>query len=167
MDDGLKQRLVGAIVLVALAVIFIPMIFNDAKLGPEDIRVAIPPRPEVPLLEIKKPKVLTRQAEKQQELTDAKEETPAVAEQPPEILPNSWTLQLASFQERANADLLRNRLRESGYKAYVKFRPHEQPPLARVFVGPELDRKILDKYKQDLQKQFKLEGIVVRFMQDE
>ena len=45
MDIRLKQRLVGAIVLVALAVIFIPMILQN----PEQIPVpdaAIPPRPD-------------------------------------------------------------------------------------------------------------------------
>lgn len=29
MDDGLKQRIVGAIVLVAIAMIFLPMLFDD------------------------------------------------------------------------------------------------------------------------------------------
>lgn len=49
MDSGLKQRLVGAVVLVALAVIFLPMLLDGSgareRLN-EDI--AIPQQPEAP-----------------------------------------------------------------------------------------------------------------------
>lgn len=49
MDSGLKQRLVGAVVLVALAVIFLPMLLDGSgareRLN-EDI--AIPEQPEAP-----------------------------------------------------------------------------------------------------------------------
>ncbi len=166
MDDGLKQRLVGAVVLVAIAVIFIPMIFSDAKLTPEDIKVTIPPKPQPPVVEIKMPeKPKTPKPEKQAVVQE--ESNGQVDDKHAEILPESWSLQLASFQERDNADALRDKLRASGYKAYVQFRPHEKPALARVFVGPELDRARIDKYKSDLHKQFKLEGIVVRFMDNE
>ncbi|MCS3903747.1 DedD protein [Methylohalomonas lacus] len=47
MDRGLKERLVGAAVLVALAVIFIPMLLDDAPPGPGPISESnIPPQPE-------------------------------------------------------------------------------------------------------------------------
>lgn len=47
MNDILKQRLVGALILIALGVIFWPIIFVDPErdAGMEDLR--IPPRPEV------------------------------------------------------------------------------------------------------------------------
>ncbi len=47
MDRGLKERLVGAAVLVALAVIFIPMLLDDAPPGSGPISESnIPPQPE-------------------------------------------------------------------------------------------------------------------------
>lgn len=47
MERGLKERLVGAAVLVALAVIFIPMLLDDAPSGPGPItETNIPPRPD-------------------------------------------------------------------------------------------------------------------------
>lgn len=47
MDRGLKERLVGAAVLVALAVIFIPMLLDDAPPGPGPISESnIPPQSE-------------------------------------------------------------------------------------------------------------------------
>lgn len=47
MNDILKQRLVGALILIALGVIFWPIIFVDPEQGTgmEDLR--IPPRPQV------------------------------------------------------------------------------------------------------------------------
>ena len=46
MEPGLKQRLVGAAALAALAVVFLPMVFDDTGVS-EDVSGArwIPPRP--------------------------------------------------------------------------------------------------------------------------
>lgn len=164
MDDGLKQRLVGAIVIVAAAIIFLPMIFNDAHRPPEDVLIEIPERPEIPKLDITKPTPPSerRNAAEQEEL-----ETAGTVIEKPEAretnVPVSWTLQLASFKERKNADNLRDRLRKAGYKAYVRYRADRKPSMARVFVGPELNRKSIDQLKTRLKKELKLEGIVVRF----
>jgi DedD protein len=46
MQDGLKRRLVGALVLLALAIIFLPGLFNRAALSPLDKTSQIPPKPE-------------------------------------------------------------------------------------------------------------------------
>lgn len=47
MDDGLKQRLVGALVLVALAVIFLPSLFQRDTRIPIDTTSLIPVAPVV------------------------------------------------------------------------------------------------------------------------
>lgn len=47
MDDGLKKRLIGATVLVSLAVIFIPMLLQHEPLLDQGIEgSSIPPRPQ-------------------------------------------------------------------------------------------------------------------------
>ncbi len=49
VDLALKQRLVGAIVLVALAVIFLPMLLDGSgQSGPRDIAIELPPEPQPP-----------------------------------------------------------------------------------------------------------------------
>ncbi|NDY96720.1 SPOR domain-containing protein [Wenzhouxiangella limi] len=47
MDKVLKQRLVGAAILIALAVIFVPMLFDgsDRREGPRDASIDLPPPP--------------------------------------------------------------------------------------------------------------------------
>ena len=47
MDNLVKQRLVGALILVALAVVFWPIIFVPETDERSDVRVAIPPAPPV------------------------------------------------------------------------------------------------------------------------
>lgn len=57
MDDGLKQRLVGAIVLMAIAVLFLPSLFNQNARRTVDLNTQVPPEPSVvaELLEVADP----------------------------------------------------------------------------------------------------------------
>ena len=45
MNDGLKQRIIGAVVLLALAVIFVPVIFDKERITPVDRNTQIPIMP--------------------------------------------------------------------------------------------------------------------------
>lgn len=56
MDDGLKQRLIGALVLIAIAVIFLPSLFSGEHGRRLDTRTQIPPAPETKVLVIAQPK---------------------------------------------------------------------------------------------------------------
>ncbi len=54
--DSLKQRLVGAFVIVTLAIIFLPMIFDKPHKTASVVVTPIPPKPEFRTIEISKPK---------------------------------------------------------------------------------------------------------------
>lgn len=55
--NGFKQRVVGALVLVSLAVIFLPMMFDEPR-GTGAIQpMEIPKEPEVPVIEIARPEI--------------------------------------------------------------------------------------------------------------
>ena len=54
--DGLKQRVVGALVIVSLAVIFLPMIFDKPHEASKKQLISIPIQPELPVITIDKPK---------------------------------------------------------------------------------------------------------------
>lgn len=46
MDPGLKKRLIGAAVLIALAVIFVPMLLpSRSDTGPQSLSLTVPPQP--------------------------------------------------------------------------------------------------------------------------
>tara|TARA_R110001592_G_scaffold138511_4_gene357620 strand:- start:563 stop:1216 length:654 start_codon:yes stop_codon:yes gene_type:complete len=53
--DTLKQRVVGAFVIISLAVIFLPMIFDEPHQQQSNIIVPVPDRPSFQIKEIKKP----------------------------------------------------------------------------------------------------------------
>ncbi len=74
-------------------------------------------------------------------------------------LPVSWSVQLASLSNRARADELQKSLRSQGYNAYVR----SFDGMNRVFVGPVVERAEADRLRDQLGKQQKLNGFVVRF----
>lgn len=54
--DGLKQRVIGAFILVSLAVIFLPMIFDKPHEKSQIQVLSIPIKPEPPIVVIEAPK---------------------------------------------------------------------------------------------------------------
>jgi len=170
VDDGVKQRLIGAVVLVALMIIFLPMFFGDRNVEIVDILSEMPAKPAIPEFDITKPvpPVEKRKAEKPEIQTKSQQKKVLQELIGKKVdansLPVSWTLQVASFKERTNAEKLRDRLRKGGYKAYTKFRHDVEPKMIRVFVGPVLERKTIDGIKTSISKQFKLDGVVVRYL---
>jgi DedD protein len=178
LDKNLKQRIVGALVLVALAVIFLPMLFSR----PDDLRQVVvdaPPMPSTPeMLPVKQEPVIVPEAEplpdepqaaeadlpvSPEVATPAPEESPAAA--PPvsrldaNSLPVTWSVQLASLATRASAEELQKKLRSKGYNAYVRTFEDKN----RVLVGPVVDRAEADRLRDLLDRQMKLKGFIVRF----
>lgn len=167
MQPQTKQRIVGASVIAALAVIFVPFLFDGS--APERHRVVYNP-PPAPQYE---PAPLT--PEEVQASMRAMAEDSAQAMPPrtvdetdvveagfaldPDGLPVGWTLQLASFRDIANATRLRARLREATYQSYVL----SKDEVHRVFVGPGLDKERLNSIAADIEVQFDLKGMVVRY----
>lgn len=150
MDDGLKQRIVGAIVLVAMAMIFVPMLFDDTvnNGAADETQIPAPPKsPELANIEPEKiaehmPAIKTandqqQQVWKEQDQTSTAfdEEEPAPVEPvtsatqmptPDSVkiastgLPESWTLQVGTFGDKKNAQALSEKLIQKGYQSYVR-----------------------------------------------
>lgn len=73
----------------------------------------------------------------------------------------NWFVQVGSFSQQANATDLRDRLRNSGYTAFVETSTVEGRTTHRVKVGPEMDRARSEKIRDEIQSRFDLNGIVV------
>lgn len=202
VDKGLLQRIVGALVLVALAVIFVPMLFNREDAGRQVAVDApeMPDAPAVPVIETQPVEVPEPEVEPFPEEFEIIEEGPQAAQpespvapiepapvltepepasepapaqvdnaptrQTPEEkrldtanLPVSWSVQLASLSSRENAEKLQQTLRSQGYNAYIR----TADGMNRVFVGPLVERAEANRLRDQLQRQQKLDGFVVRF----
>ncbi len=109
MDEKLKQRLVGAIVLISLAVIFVPMLLDGGNLS-DNGEEAVPPRPEREFEPLEIPLQLPEPDANPRVIVDrpAAVDTPApVAEaavSQPETTPEQPAASLPAAQEPAAAE---------------------------------------------------------------
>lgn len=192
LDKGLKQRIVGALVLVALAVIFLPMLLSrqderdsievevptapvspgmpETVAPPVEVPVASEPVPAdadqpLPLEPQPEPESVAQSAPPAQAQPSSSATPAASAPQVPASrldeasLPVSWSVQLASLSSRSGAEALQKTLRSQGYNAYIR----QVDGMNRVFVGPVIERKEADRLRDQLNRQHKLSGFVVRF----
>ncbi|WP_019529881.1 SPOR domain-containing protein [Dasania marina] len=189
MQSGVRQRLVGAFVLICVAAILWPVLFSKSVNPVLDRRSQIPAIPAFEKYEIKKPvkpvnvsEVMRYQPEA---ADDSLEPEPAKAEsksspepqpaantvnnlpQKPAFseqgLPVYWTLQLASFSQQEKADKLKQALLAKGYKVDMQTVKTSKGDRVRVYVGPKLDKSVLEKIKPAIDKEFKVKSLLVQF----
>ncbi len=166
MDFQLKQRLVGAAVLVSLAVIFLPMLLDEPQYRQTEIEEnPIPPKPEEfhsPVRPMKKPLEADGKP-----LAGSTNLDPAPVQSPkqhaaPQGNLKPWVIQVGSFSSEKNAKALRDKLRSKGFTAFVERTSGEDQALYRVRVGPELDLKRVNAMREELEKSLKLKALVIR-----
>ncbi len=193
MDTPLKQRLIGAIVLVALGVIFVPMILEgpDRTLVPEMAALPVPEDRAIspPLESFPAPDAIPVEPEISTVLTDlppvsgsdaAGESAQPVVEPEPEPEPvavkpesrnkpakpgplSSWVVQMGSFSSEKNALRLRDKLRKSGFATQVEKVRIEGKSRYRVRVGPFLKRVEAQHSQKQIQDKLTLKGRVLSY----
>ena len=188
MKQGTKQRIAGTIVIASLALIFLPIIFDGQGSHQTQTASRIPEQPVVPILpepQQSRPVIIS---DADLVVTETKPEpervTKTIEESASDLievsasesnftldiptlnsagLPNGWSIRLGSFSEASNATNLMQRLQTAGYKAYIRDIDSEQVELTGVFVGPWLERALVNDYIDQLRDEFQLEGMVVRY----
>ena len=193
MDERLKQRLVGAAVLVSIAVIFAPMVLEKDSRPEKSITASnVPSKPEaifssrilpVQETELRDPQRLPAPAAAAAAPSsrhapagsEASSESKAVRKAEPrpgergktanraEAGLTAWAVQLGSFAESGNALGLRDRLRTKGYAAFVETVKLNGGKSTRVYVGPELLRANALDAQKRLEREFGMKGLVVRY----
>lgn len=180
MNDGLKQRLIGGAILLVAAGILLPIFFDGAGYRERHLESEIPPPPVEPKLVTIAPQrqqlpdttisapprqpvtvaVMPRQVAeevaKQKPLISQRQDPPVLDQ---ENIPVAWSLQLASFKDEDNAKGLRRKLLKAGHKVYIR----KTGDLIRVYVGPDVQKSKLTELQATIQKEFGLDGIIVRF----
>ena len=183
----MKQRLVGAIVLGCLAIIFLPILLDGEGVSSPDMNIVIPNAPEFlePMeIEPQRPVVLSdtdeilitteepSATEGSVEVVDAvavsgNEDSQVASEELPTLgsegLPQAWSVRLGLFSEEANASALIGELLSQGYRAYSESMPTTQGDLTAVFVGPVIVRSEAETLRAELSNAFNIEALVVDF----
>jgi len=177
----LKRRLIGATVLVALGVIFIPMILSGGKDQMPLFGSNIPDKPraieQLKSVEIPKPPVVAKREAIRlpvdERLPAASIEKQASREKPdekpiPQAKPEqtasgrkSWVVQVGSFGKRANALALEKKLRAAKFPAFVEYVKNRDGSVYRVRVGPEVNRDKSEATLQAINKKLKIKGVVL------
>ncbi|MFT6221025.1 MAG: DedD protein [Candidatus Endobugula sp.] len=78
-------------------------------------------------------------------------------------LPDSWVIQVASFQSQAHAKALNKKLLDKTYKAYVRSVNTAKGEFFRVLVGPYIDRSRAGKAKVNIDKTYRVNSQILRF----
>jgi len=194
LTQSIKQRVVGALVLLAIALIFLPVIFDGQGSYQQNLQSRIPeppPIPDVPDTTPTRPTIVadtdaikippTNVAGADTSVSAANDkldavDTPTVdtettpSESPSldaEGLPRGWSVRLASFSSVENASRLVSRLQDDGYKAYSREIQSSQGALTAVFVGPGVRQERIQQLRLQLQDVYELAGIVVPFELEE
>jgi len=151
MDQDLKQRLVGAVVITSLAAIFVPMLFDDPidETGKMISELKIPQAPgnsfnsnsaKLPksineVISLPKPKGLK-----------------ALAAKPSANQMQKWFVQVGIFGQENNAITLQTKIRKQGFPVRVSTISTDKGLMYRVRIGPELDKKRAEKMKAKVDK---------------
>jgi DedD protein len=181
----MKQRLVGAIVLGCLAIIFLPILLDGEGVSPPEMNIVIPAAPTFPdplELEPQRPIVLSDTDELRLDTEAAVVVVDAIAvdtsgtEQElsaefPELnlegLPQAWSVRLGLFGDSANAETLIAELLGQGYRAYSDLLKTTQGELTAVLVGPVLTRVEAEALRIELSSNFNLDALIVDFNIDD
>lgn len=191
MESGLKQRIIGALVLVVAAVIFLPMLLSgqdetervqvqvpaEPVMEDADIAPAVPPTlPEpAPVPEIPEPGLpplpTPAEPDEPEEQLAIITPTPAPAEPVAPTAPpassaapaGSWVVQQASFSSVENAERFRQTLSGQGYNAYTRSGQVDGKTIVRVYIGPLNTREAAARVRDELQRRHESKGLIVAY----
>ena len=175
MDRALKERIIGAVALVLVAVLVVPVFLDGPPGGDEIIRknVPLPGQAQKDMRTV----VLDRDRTDPVPSNGGNEPTestpppvekkpapkPSQSEPPPEkSAPKSaaatasstgmWAVQLGSYGNQANAEKLATDLRKQGFAAFLSQFSTSSGQLHRVRIGPQKNRESAEAMAGRLQK---------------
>ncbi|MGC1182267.1 SPOR domain-containing protein [Legionella sp.] len=183
MNEKLKHRLVGFLVILSLGVIFLPAMMKKSSHHLESnfsVKVQLPPKPIPPQVAIideermfKNIKVaradIPQASEIKVQSNSIKENTVAFVSKPmvanvaskSTVKREIYAVQLASFSQLENARALINKLQKKGYKANYTCVNNRKGAVYKVYVGHSPIKDNVVKLKNQLASVMQLNGFVV------
>ena len=188
MEQKLKERLIGIIVLVSIAVIFIPIFFTDpVNLTLQDKKNSSDSENSGFVSKLKPVDDINQQiGVKNIEYDVLAEQPEAVAEQPeavaeqPEAVADTivsknnslttnevgqmnWVVQIGSFSNKKNAEQLNLKAKNAGFRSFINPITQNNTIMHQVCLGPEYDEIDANKLREQIKDKMKLSGIVKKY----
>ncbi|MDG2018920.1 MAG: SPOR domain-containing protein [Porticoccaceae bacterium] len=172
MSDGLKQRIIGALVLGALGLILLPLALDFTDPKKVDRSSLIPPAPNVVVTEIvvaKRPDEVKDAADvvlvfDVSKLQPVQENDTSYQGLDQSGLPQRWYLQVGSYEEQASANKLKQALLTKQYKVFLKSVKINKKVFHRVYIGPKISRRSAIADKNDIDKLLTTDSIVLKYV---
>ncbi len=178
MNDGLKQRIIGAVVLMVLALIFLPMVFNFKGIRDIDRASRIPSRPQIEPVTVPepvRPEITeasrlpdeayqfdkSRTEQEQGEPEDSQLASESVLND--RGLPSGWVIQVGSFSEEDKAKGLESKLLKDNFRAYVREAESQGRSLYRVYVGPNIDKQHALADQKKINEKYNVKSLLLKF----
>ncbi len=158
VDQRFKQRLIGAIVLVALGVIFLPMLLSGpVEQTRVDIQLDMPAEPSLGAA----PSLPENTAGEAPEPGRALADEPALGAEEAASVGAGFFVQVGAFGSRDNARRLSGRLEEDGLTVRIDEDNREDRLPYRVQVGPLETQSAAEAMAQRLAADHDLPGYIV------
>lgn len=181
LNDAIKKRLIGAIMLGCLAIIFIPMLLDGEGLKSPELVIEMPVAPLIPAvpdIQPVRPDFAVQEDQLRASAIEAElAATSSVQTDQPEDyngpaldedgLPEGWVVRMGAFAERANAQALEQRLRALDHKAFTRPLTTSQGILTAVYVGPVIDRREAERLQSVLNDAIAIQGVITEFTIDD
>lgn len=163
MNQTLKQRLVGTVVITALATIFIPMLLDEPINIDSAHKINTLKIPDLPVYDSrlaplpKDIKAVTKPATSS--LGQAQPPYP-ITQSPPTKM-RHWFIQAGIFKLESNAISLKNIIKKQGFTVSISPMLTDSGLMYRTKVGPELDKKRAQQIKKKLDKLNNINTILI------
>lgn len=172
MSDGLKHRIIGALVLGALGLILLPLALDFTDPKKVDRTSLIPPSPNVVTTDIvaaTRPETVKDAAEVSlafdvDRLQPVKENDTNYQGLDKSGLPQRWYLQVGSFEDRVAADKLKQTLLAKQYKVFLKSVKINTKLFHRVYIGPKISRHSAIADKNNIDKLLTTNSRVLKYV---
>ncbi|MES9941028.1 MAG: SPOR domain-containing protein [Candidatus Thiodiazotropha sp. 6PLUC2] len=185
LEERLKQRMLGGAVLVALIVIFVPMLIEEPVEKRDQSAHSIPIKPQSPTSQpVRTPEPVKPQKKIASEAPPPKpavEQKPKAQPKPKPVVktkpkkaatsdksrtsPTAWIIQVASLTNEKNAEKLVEKLRKADLPAQMELVKLDGKRHYRIRVGPEVDHRLAEKMLAKIKKDFKMNPKLMRYPQ--
>lgn len=182
LDERLKHRLIGMIVILSLMILFLPPMMKQSTHHFDELTsYRVPKKPPMPKISVlnkkemfKKVKVasvsIPRPAKVKTHLSPAQylSHEPATQTAHINIEPKTlqsdevFTIQLATFSREANAQALVRKLRAKGFAATAQLINHQQGGFYQVIVGQLKHREQAIDLQKKLVNNTQLNGLIIK-----
>jgi DedD protein len=171
VSNGLKQRIIGALVLGALGLILLPLALDFTDPNKVDRSSLIPPAPNVVATEI----VVAQRPDEVRDAADVALAFDVNRLQPVQEndtsyqgldksgFPQRWYLQVGSYEEKSSAIELKQSLAKE-YRVFVKSVKINKKLYHRVYIGPKISRRSAIADKNAIDKLLTTDSIILKYV---